>query len=196
MVSTRDRFVETACELLEAQGYHATGLNQIIEESGAPRGSLYYYFPDGKEELAAEAIHHVGEIVTCRIQRVLQNQDDSAEAVRAFIRTVASYMEASDYAAGGPITTVALESATTNSRLNDACQVVYDQWQTAFAERLVQGGIGGVRAQRLAVLIVAALEGGIVLSRTAHSTKPLERVADEVATLIDTAQMVRKSSAD
>lgn len=188
MVSTRERFIETTCKLMEAQGYHATALNQIIDESGGPKGSLYYYFPEGKEELAAEAIHHVGEEVDGRIQSVLDAVDDPAEAVCEFILTVATHMEASDYAAGGPITTVALESATTAPRLNAACRDVYAQWQATFVERLVRGGINAARAQRLAVLIIAALEGGIVLSRTEHSVAPLEHVAEEMALLINAAE--------
>ena len=67
MASTKERFIETTCQLMEDQGYHATALNQIIEESGAPKGSLYYYFPGGKEELAAEAIQHIGDVVNQRI---------------------------------------------------------------------------------------------------------------------------------
>lgn len=188
MASTKERFIETTCQLMEDQGYHATALNQIIEESGAPKGSLYYYFPGGKEELAAEAIQHIGDVVNQRIQCVLDNHEDPAEAVSAFIYTIAGHMEASEYAAGGPITTVALESATTSPRLNAACQAVYAQWQASFMERLRESGIDAVRARRLATLIIAALEGGIVLSRTRHSTEPLKRVAHEVSTLINTVQ--------
>ncbi len=55
-MSTRDHIIDTTSQLLEQQGYFATGLNQIVQESGAPKGSLYYYFPEGKEELTAEAI--------------------------------------------------------------------------------------------------------------------------------------------
>lgn len=184
MSSTREQIIETTCELLEAQGYHATGLSQIVRESGAPRGSLYYYFPEGKEELAAEAVRRVGDVVAERIHSVLGAVEDPAEAVEEFIRTLAGHMAASEYRAGGPITTVALESATTSERLNEACREVYAQWQAAFAQKLVSSGLEEGRAQRLAALIIASLEGGIVLSRTEHTTASLEAVAAELAALI------------
>lgn len=187
MSSTRERIIETASQLTESQGYHATGLNQIIEESGAPKGSLYYYFPDGKQELAAESIQHTGRVVEGRIRASLGAVENPAGAVRQFVLTVAEHMAGSECRAGGPITTVALESATTSERINAACQQVYGAWQSAFAENLTHSGIESGRAVRLAALIIAALEGGIVLSRTAHSVAPLHDVADELAALIGAA---------
>ncbi|MDQ2717139.1 MAG: TetR/AcrR family transcriptional regulator, partial [Chloroflexota bacterium] len=68
MNTTREQIIEATCDLLEAQGYHATGLNQILAESGAPKGSLYYYFPQGKEELTAAAIDRTGKLVAQRIK--------------------------------------------------------------------------------------------------------------------------------
>lgn len=187
MSDARERIIDTACQLMESQGYHATGLNQIVRESGAPKGSLYYYFPNGKEELAAEAIRHTGQTVEARIRASLEVIADPAEAVRQFIHTLAGHMAASGYQAGGPITTVALESATTSKRINAVCQDVYTAWQAAFSEKLLCSGIDTARAVRLAALIVASLEGGIVLSRTVHSVEPLHNVAEEVGALIQSA---------
>jgi TetR/AcrR family transcriptional repressor of lmrAB and yxaGH operons len=184
MSSSREQIIEAASQLIETQGYHATGLNQIIQESGAPKGSLYYYFPEGKEELASEAVQHTGKRVTERIRSTLDASSAPAEAVRRFILTVAHHVAASEYRAGGPITTVALESAVTSPRINAACQEVYATWRQAFAEKLIEGGLTPRRSHRLAALIISALEGAIVLSRTEHSPAPLEAVAEEIAALL------------
>lgn len=190
MSSSREQILEATRRLMEAQGYHATGLSQIIEESGAPRGSLYYYFPGGKEALAAEVVRRTGEEVETRIRSVLDRYEDPADGVRQFILRVAEHMAASGYRAGGPITTVALESATTSETINAACQEVYETWRTAFAETLVTHGVDAQRASGLSALIIAALEGGIVMSRTAHQPEPLVQVAEEIARSLHTA--VRK----
>ena len=62
MTSTHDQIILVTCTLLEKQGYPATGLNEIVKESGAPKGSLYYYFPDGKEQIVSEAVLFAGSI--------------------------------------------------------------------------------------------------------------------------------------
>ncbi|MBC8098782.1 MAG: TetR/AcrR family transcriptional regulator [Armatimonadetes bacterium] len=186
MSVAREQFIHTMCALLELQGYAATGLNQIIKESGSPKGSLYHYFPGGKEELTAQAIQQVAQVVLKRIEDSMAAVDDSpAEAIRDFLRNVAYNVELSGYRAGGPITTVALETAATNERLRDACAAIYLSWQRAFAARLQAGGITPLRAERLAMLIISTLEGGILLCRVQRSRAPLEAAAEELYTLIN-----------
>lgn len=184
MTSAREHIIETTCDLLELQGYHATGLNQIIKESGSPKGSLYYYFPGGKEELAVEAVRQVGATVLERIQVNLQLEDNPAEAVQSFIRNIAIQVERSGFRTGGPITTIALETAGSSEALRKACQDIYAGWQAAFSQRLEQGGIEGERARRIAGLTIASIEGGVILCRTARSRQPLEFIADELGILI------------
>ena len=180
MTLSRDQIIETTCNLLEAQGFHATGLNQIVKESGAPKGSLYYYFPGGKEELAAAALARTGRLLAARIRQGLSKHADAAEAVRKFVLVIARNAEASGFRTGGPLMTVALETATSSPRLNAACREAYQQLQAAFAEKLVLCGYSPARAAELAIFINAAIEGGIILSRTAHSAEPLRRVAKEL----------------
>ena len=134
-----------------------------------------------------EAILRTGSVVSERIHSCLNAIDDPAEAVRQFILTLAGHVATSEFRAGGPITTVALESATTSERINAACQEVYGSWRAAFADKLLLSQFAPERARRLAALIIAALEGAIVLSRTAHSIKPLHDVAEELALLIQDA---------
>ena len=166
---------------MEEQGYYATGLSQIVAESGSPKGSLYYHFPEGKEELAAEAIARTGEMVAERIRENLSGGRESAEAVRRFVQRIADHIEASGFRSGGPLMTVAMETATSSERLNLACREAYGRLQEAFAETFRAGGFSPERAAEVAAFVTAAVEGGIILSRTAHSGDPLRRVADELS---------------
>lgn len=187
MATTRDQIIEATCTLLELQGYHATGMNQIIKESGSPKGSLYYYFPGGKDELTAEALERVGKVVLERIRTNLAQADEPAAAVRGFIHGIAQAVDASGYTSGGPITTVAMETAATNDHLRTVCNSIYEGWQAAVAERLVMGGIAPDRAQRLATLVIASIEGGIILCRTGRTPQPLQTIAEELYRLVDAA---------
>ncbi len=184
MAAARDQLLQTTCELLDLQGYYATGLNEIIRASGSPKGSLYYYFPGGKEELTEEALEHVGRIVLGRIETHLRAVGPPSDAIGGFIRLVAENVEASGYKAGGPITTVALETAATSERLRCCCERIYAAWHDAFRRKLAEGGVRPERAAELATLTLAALEGGILLCRTQRSRRPLDQVAGALQTLI------------
>ena len=178
MTTTRDQIIDTTSDLMESQGYHATGLNQIVAESGAPKGSLYHYFPGGKEEMAAEAIDRTGRQLEERIRANLPPGVAPAEALRDFAHTIAFHIEASGYRAGGPLTAVAMETATNSERLNRACRDAFERVITAFTERLVSEGTPAERARGLSVFVTAAFEGGIILSRTYHSGDPLRQLGD------------------
>lgn len=195
MSDKRDDIIATTCELMERQGYHATGLNRIVQESGAPKGSLYHYFPAGKEELAAAAIRRSGLDIAGHIQGALAAHDDPAVAVSDFIRALAGHVAASGYRQGGPITGVALEAASTSERLRLACRDEYRAWQALFAAKLGPA-YGPARAARLAALIIAAIEGGIILSRSERSNQPLLDVADEIEALLRTTADGRQQTAD
>lgn len=188
MSTARDQIIETTCDLLETQGYHATGLNQIVQESGAPKGSLYYYFPEGKEELAAEAIQRGSQRIAERIRSNLAREPDPAMAVRALVEAIAQGVEASGYRSGGPLNAVAMESAATNERLNLACREAFARLQAAFAEKLRASGFSEDRASELAEFITASIEGGTLLSRTYHSGDPLRRIAVQLEQVLASAR--------
>jgi TetR/AcrR family transcriptional repressor of lmrAB and yxaGH operons len=184
MGSSREQLIETTCELLETQGYHATGLNQIIATSKTPKGSLYYYFPEGKEELGIAAITLAGERIAQNVRKNLGSSDDPAEAFFQCILTIAYHVEASNFQAGGPLTTVALETVSSSVGLNNACRLAYQRIQEVFAEKLGEGGFSQARAAQLATFINATLEGGIMLSRTNHSGEPLKIIAETTKQLL------------
>ena len=184
MSTTRDQIIETTCQLIERQGYHATGLNEIVKESGAPKGSLYYYFPEGKEEIAAQAICRSGQAIAGHIRQNLAG-GEAAEAVEQFVRRIADSVEASGFKSGGPLQTVALETAASSERLNLACRAAYTLLQGAFQEKLQESGYPELNAARMASFITSAIEGGILLSRTYHSGDPLRLVAEQLRRAIE-----------
>lgn len=175
MAETRAALLKATAVLLEEQGFHATGLNQIIEESGAPRGSLYYHFPGGKEQLAVEAVEWSAEKLERRIRENMAAETDPLRALERFIGRIADGVELSGFRAGGPLSIVAMESASTNERLNQACQEAYGRLRAAFAESLAESDLP-IEAHELATLVTAAIEGGILLSRADHSGDPLRVV--------------------
>lgn len=186
MTSTRDQIIETTCNLMESQGFHGTGLNQIVKESGTPKGSLYYYFPAGKDEIAEASIQWAGRTVAERIRHGLAGSDDAADAIQQFVTTIAHYVEVSGFQSGGPLLTVAMETATTNERLNLACREAYTLLQSAFEEKLVACGYAESRTKDLATWITASIEGGVILSRTYHTGDPLRLIARQLAQMLRT----------
>jgi len=188
MSVAREAFLDTMARLLETQGYYATGLNQIVAESRAPKGSLYYYFPDGKEGLTVEVIARLSHEVAERIKLNLAGDAPAHQVIERFLLLIARSIEATDCRGGGPIATVALETSSADGRLRAACDNAYSAWQAAFAERLVADGHSPERAACLSTLIIAAIEGAVILCRTARSAAPMERVAAEVGLLLRAAR--------
>lgn len=173
MNPARQHILEAAARLFERQGYHATGLNEIIRTSGTPKGSLYYYFPDGKEQIGAETALWSAGNMSERIRHGLSQADDPAEAVRLLSLGIAGAVEASGFAAGGPLMMLAAESVVGSERVNAACREAYRQMQAAFAEKLSGD-------DDLAGFVLSALEGAILLSRVQHSGAPLRSVAEHL----------------
>jgi TetR/AcrR family transcriptional regulator, lmrAB and yxaGH operons repressor len=93
-------------------------------------------------------------------------------------------VERSGFAAGGPLTAVAMETATQSERINQACREAYGMLTSAFQDKLLESGCTRAKAEELATFIVASIEGGIILSRTSHTADPLRLVAKQLRTLI------------
>lgn len=184
MSNVREHILQTTCNLMEKQGYHGTGLNEIVKESGAPKGSLYHYFPEGKEQITSEAVILSGKATATRIQMGLSGNRNAPKAIHDFVLNIADHVELSGFAAGSPLTAVAMETATTSERINLACREAYSLLETAFREKLLESGYAKVEADELGIFITAAIEGGIILSRTYHTGDPLRSVAKHLKVLL------------
>lgn len=173
-VPHRVRLIETTARLLQVQGYRNTGLNQILEEAGAPKGSLYHYFPGGKEELAAAALAHAATDVATRLTALCAAEATPEAAVDAVLDHFIAELEESGFQKGCPVATVALEEAGQNPTLQQACAQAYQQWQAGL-EAFLQAH-GRSDAADAAEAFLVALEGALLLSRVRHDTTPLRRL--------------------
>lgn len=176
--------LETTAALLQRQGYGGTGLNQIVDESGAPKGSMYFHFPGGKEQMAALALEHAGQQLDARLAEVMAAAPSTAHAVTAMASHFARELEGSGFAKGCPFATVALEQSATSDVLQRVCSAIYARWQAGLAELLRRDGHGRARAESLAGFCLSAFEGALLLCRAHRSTKPLQQTAAELRRLL------------
>lgn len=175
---SRERMIEATAVLLRRQGYAATGLAQIVDEARAPKGSLYFHFPGGKEELAAAALERAAERWRVAIDAVLSSQPDPALALRGVVDVLAGELLASQFSDGCPLATVALETSGGDSALSTLCRLSYQRWLSIIEEKLLAAGTAGTAgtadvAGEQALFVLSALEGAILLSRVQKSLAPL-----------------------
>ena len=189
MATAREEIILATCRLLEKQGYPATGLNEIIKESGAPKGSRYHYFPDGKEQIVSEAMSFAGQVMVERMCSELAKVENPIQALYDYIMRLADKVEEKHFTAGNPLTIVSVEAAGASERISRACREVYDQIEAILKEKMASCGLPEAEAAEQARLTLASLEGGIILSRIHRTADPLRSIAHHLNNrLQDSAQ--------
>jgi AcrR family transcriptional regulator len=184
---TKDRIVGAGAELFRRQGYTGTGVKQIVAEANAPFGSLYHFFPGGKEQLAGEVIRWSGGMYAQVVLEAIAPAKDPLHLVELFYTGAAQHLRETNYEDACPIATVALEVASTSEPLRQATAKVFDGWIKGLAARLVAVGAPEAEARELAVAMLVALEGAFVLSRAGRTTEPLEIAGRAMAEVVRNA---------
>ncbi len=192
MSTTRERIVDVSAELLRRQGYAATGVKQIVTAARAPFGSIYHFFPGGKEELAATAIRRSGALYELLIPAVFDPAPDLVSAVRAFFARAAAHQEDSEYDDACPIATVALEVSSTSEPMREACADVFESWIAAGLPRFTAAGLDEATARELVIAMIAAVEGAFVLARATRSTESLHIAGELTAAATQRALSARQ----
>src|SRR5215212_465408 len=126
--TTRDRIMYASAELFRRRGYTGTGMKQIVAEANAPFGSIYHFFPGGKEQLGDEVIRMAGDFFRRLFESIADDAPDMVTGVRDFFDGAAETLRQTDYEDACPIATVALEVASTNDTLRRATAEVFESW--------------------------------------------------------------------
>lgn len=181
----RQPIINAAVTLFRRQGFARTGLNDIVDVSGAPKGSLYHYFPLGKSSIAVAAVEEAGRRVVATVERLASECASSGDLLRAHARLLAGWMQKSGFRNGCPITTVLLELAPRERAVTEAGRKAYAARLSILSRKLVEDGFARARADALAVLCISALQGALVQARVERSGRPIEVTAAELARLLE-----------
>ena len=187
MASTRERMIETTARLLQHRGYHGVSLNDVLSEAEAPRGSLYFHFPDGKDQLVFEATCVGVDRATGFLRATLAVSSNPAAGVRAFIEETAKLMQASDYTFGCPVAPLILDDDGHTAELAALCRQAFADWTGLIREALVAAGVPTAHAKTLATMVEAAHEGSFLMARANRNIGDMMTVAKELETMLQSA---------
>ncbi|MFF3569066.1 TetR/AcrR family transcriptional regulator [Nocardia jiangxiensis] len=193
---TRARIITAATELMRRQGYGATTVKELTVTAGAPIGSLYHHFPEGKEQIAAEALRTSGAAYIQLLPLLMDPYDDLREAVPAAFTAAAADMEQSGWMNMCPVGTVAGEIADSRPALREVAAEVVESWIEQGTDYLVGRGVRRVPARELMVAMLGALEGAFILSRTLHSPEPLHAAGRAMSAQLEIALRAGAETSD
>ena len=181
----RQRMVRSAALLMRERGVQATSFADVLAHSGAPRGSIYHHFPEGKSQLIEEATRWSGRFVA-EFEAAALGEDDPVAGLRAAIEFWRAVLVESDFRAGCPIAAVTVEGDEL-PRARAAAAQAFQSWIDPYAKTLERRGVPRARARSLATLTVTAIEGALLLARAQRSLAPLDRVAEELRAAVQDA---------
>jgi TetR/AcrR family transcriptional repressor of lmrAB and yxaGH operons len=188
---TRTKMLISAAEVMRERGAAGVTIDEVLARSGAPRGSVYYHFPDGRNQILTEALHYAGEAIAADID------DAAGRGAKVLLRQFVDFWERvladSDFHAGCPVVAAAIGSADDEVLLSAEAGRIFAHWRTALTWAFVADGLVESDADSLAVMSIAALEGAVVLCRSTRSIDPLRKVYDELEFLVKAREFVRRN---
>ncbi len=181
--SSRERMLDAAETLMREGGFAVAGIKQIAARGRAPIGSLYHHFPQGKTQLAAEALERHGEKARRLLESMFATREPVAARVRSLFRTAAREFDRSGRDRGCAIGAVTLDLTAGDESLRAVCDGAFDRWIDTIAAHLPWRARAARHA--FAEMVVTTLEGAFVLSRARRSGKPFETAGEWLAAAAD-----------
>jgi TetR/AcrR family transcriptional repressor of lmrAB and yxaGH operons len=184
---TRKKMLVSAAEVMRQRGAAGVTIDEVLARSGAPRGSVYYHFPEGRNQILTEALRYSGESITAMI-------DDAAGwGAKALLREFVEFWERllteGDFTAGCPVVAAAI-GCDGDPKLSAEAGAILGRWSAALTRAFVNDGFEDACAASLAMMSISALEGAVVLARSTRSTDPLRQVGDQLEFLIKAREFV------
>ncbi|MEH2481161.1 TetR/AcrR family transcriptional repressor of lmrAB and yxaGH operons [Nitrobacteraceae bacterium AZCC 2146] len=186
-IDSKGKTLAAAARLFRQQGYHGTALHDVLAAGGSPRGSLYFHFPKGKEEIGEAALTLAGEAVRKGIAGAAETSESAEVFLIRIARGMAADLEKSDFKEGCPIATTALETAAQSEVLGNATRNAFQSWETEIKRGLERFGMTADDADIVATTVLSQLEGALLLARTYRSLAPMHRAELAIKLLLRSA---------
>jgi len=164
--------------LIRERGAHSTAISDVLEHSGAPRGSAYHHFPGGRTQLLSEAVDFAADHIAAQIA----GTTSGVELLDGVVARFREALLASDFRAGCPVVAVAVEAD--NGPVLERAGAAFTRWQDLIAERLVSDGVAAGRARELSSFLTSAIEGAVVIARATRDLTPLDSTHRQLAALL------------
>lgn len=181
---TRQRIIDASLDTMRAKGFASSSISDIVKASRAPRGSVTFHFPGGKDEIAAEVVALRAHQLVAATQDAAANSETADEFLVQCFDRAADDFEQSGYLAGCPVVPIAIDRASASSSLARASADFFTAWRQAIRERLIDFDIELERAEGIAALAVFAIEGALVVARLERDREALATARDQVRRLV------------
>lgn len=180
----RQPIIDAAVQLFRQRGYSATGLNDLVEASGSPKGSIYHYFPNGKPSIAVAAVEEAGRRVVETLEEIAGRTASTGELLVEHARLLGEWMEKSGFRDGCPLTTVLLEMAPHDRAVTEVGRHAFAARLCILRRKLVDDGYNLQDAEAMALVCTNALQGSLVMARIECSRAPIVQTAEQLARLL------------
>jgi TetR/AcrR family transcriptional repressor of lmrAB and yxaGH operons len=170
--SAREDMLSAAAELFRARGYEGVGVAELLDKSGAPRGSLYFHFPGGKEQIGAEVVERVGSEVANRFRQLHESGVDLDTFIERVFKTTAKESKERCYTASCPMAAIATGFGADQPKLAEAVRNAFTSWENEIRNAAAARGLSDANATMFASAFLAAMEGAFIISKAQTSSAP------------------------
>lgn len=182
---TKQRMLDSAVLLLRERGAAGVTVDAVLAHSGAPRGSVYHHFPGGRNEMVLGAVRQAGDYIATMVRESAEADGGARQMVDRLVAFWKRALTKTDFRAGCPVAAVAMDSRDLVPDAGEVVREIFAQWQAGLAGAFEESGFAAPRAERLATLVVSAIEGAIILCRAHRDLGPLDDVLIEIAPLLE-----------
>jgi TetR/AcrR family transcriptional regulator, lmrAB and yxaGH operons repressor len=175
-MDTKSLIIDNATTLFQKKGYNGVGLNEILKVCKITKGSLYHHFPNGKEELLIACLRLMNETITTEMAGIFQQYPSTQTATAATIEFMLDEFERDGMITGYTFSSIVYEMASLSEPVRNACAASFSKIQMIVSNKLVEDGFSKETADSIALMLVASIEGGILLCLTHKTSEPLKTV--------------------